>query len=279
MAKKPLPMEVSNPPDYDELAKESAGNWMKFDSFGWHDQPDNAEDWMIVHTDNRDSGITEKSNAAAIAEMLSDARFRQTVIPQHFGHWACGWVDGYAIKVYTSRKPKSGKREVTLAFKCWCNIQVALDHYCVLDDEGLTNLEYEETLSNIGMAITKDMLNGKEPENWKEQVYRWLWDHGNELENKDDQGGWPSDEGSEECLLELGWLNEDRLLPVMARLGKDDDYQREKILEVCRETGDDPHDWCEWLFPEPVDPYALWIDLEKGVSAVTADLPFDWRNA
>jgi hypothetical protein len=123
--------------EYLELAKQAAGNHRKFDSFAWFGRPDDDENWTLVYTSNRDSGPLDKANAEFIAAELS--RFEgRTVRAESHSHWACGYVDGYAIKVYRA----DGK--VTKAFKVWCDIKAALDDYPVLDESRMSELEQEE---------------------------------------------------------------------------------------------------------------------------------------
>ena len=93
--------------DSDELidaAKKAAGNWRKFESFGWGrvGELDEPENWTIVYTHHRDSGLLDQSNAAVIEKALS--AFLEgddpDIIEEHHGHWACGWIDGFAIRVF-----------------------------------------------------------------------------------------------------------------------------------------------------------------------------------
>ena len=63
--------------DNDVDAKEAAGNWREFDCFAWFDQPADADNWTIVYTSNRDSGLIDQSNAAAIDKVLR--RFKADV--------------------------------------------------------------------------------------------------------------------------------------------------------------------------------------------------------
>jgi len=56
--------------DLETAAREARGNWQKFDCFGWHDRPEDCEEWAIVYTHNRDSDLLDQSNADAIDEAL-----------------------------------------------------------------------------------------------------------------------------------------------------------------------------------------------------------------
>ena len=33
--------------ELENAAQEARGDWQEFDSFGWHDRPEEAEDWAI----------------------------------------------------------------------------------------------------------------------------------------------------------------------------------------------------------------------------------------
>lgn len=208
----------------DELAKEAAGNWRKFGSFAWHDKPEDPQDWCIVYTHNRDSRLLEESNADMIAKELEPFMEGDDpdVIAEHHGHWACGWVDGYAIRVYRyTHIPGDGFadggcaytmeecREITPAFKRWCELQEALSDYPVLDEEDYSRREYDATLENIS-SEGGCLVPANGPEDWVSQVFSWLWDNNQRaVENRDDQGGYPSREEIKEALLDLGLIPED----------------------------------------------------------------------
>jgi hypothetical protein len=123
--------------DYETLANESAGNWAKFNCFAWFDRPEDADQFCIVYTCNRDSDILDKANAMAIAAELAPFIKRGSVIPQRHSHWACGHVDGYAIKVFDKRG------RITKAFKVWCDLQAKMQEYPILDESLYSELEME----------------------------------------------------------------------------------------------------------------------------------------
>ena len=123
--------------DYESEAKQAAGNWQKFESFGWHDRPDDCEQWTIVYTCNRDSGLVEQSNAAVIEKVMAPYVRRGWVTEEHHGHWGVGWVDGYAIRVY---RPDG---RVSRAFKVWANLQAAIESYPLLDEDDHSEREHE----------------------------------------------------------------------------------------------------------------------------------------
>lgn len=176
-----------------------AGNWQSFDSFCWYEKPDNADQWCLYYTHNRDSTLLDQSNAAAIDKMMR--RFKTgkhpTCLEQRHNHWVCGWVDGYAIKVVNS------KGKPTKAYEKLCDILDDLANYPVLDEEDYSRREYEATSENVAEA-TKLAWGSINKSAWPEniecpdphQVEMWISeskDYRNELESMDDMGGYPSD--------------------------------------------------------------------------------------
>jgi hypothetical protein len=190
-----------------ELAKQAAGNWKKFDSFAWFGQPEDGEKWTIIHTRNRDSNLMTQSNAAAIDKRLE--RFTKgrypTAIGQSFSHWACGWVEGYAIKVFTN------KGEITKAFKELLSINADLRNYPVLDDFDYSEREYKAAISGIYDAAWRWRLEMKDaPDDWPVLAYRWFAENDDRaLENTDDTGAYPSEEQMQKCLLALNLIEKD----------------------------------------------------------------------
>ena len=54
--------------DLHEAAKKAAGNWQSFNCFVWFRDRDlkDADQWAIIYSHNRDSGLLDQSNAAVI---------------------------------------------------------------------------------------------------------------------------------------------------------------------------------------------------------------------
>ena len=192
--------------DHAELAKKAAGNWQKFQSFSWWEKPaQDPERWAVLYTRNRDSTLIDVSNHQAIAKALDrfDEGENPTVFWQDHSHWACGWVTAAVIRVYHP----NGR--ITKAFKTWCDLQARLEDYPILDETDYSEREYDAALAAIreqGRGIVID----DPPEGWPGQVYEWLSEHDdNELENRDDQGAYPSKESVREALAELGLLDDE----------------------------------------------------------------------
>ena len=221
--------------DYENLAVEAAGNWKKWQCFAWWEKPDHPEDWCIVYTSNRDSGLLDQSNEAAIAAILQP--FLEADEPdiqsESHSHFLCGHVDGYAIRVFKVIQPALWKcpncphswegednecpecqwiginrrkpvKSITEVFRAWCDIQSRLEDYSILDEEDLSNRQSEDTLDNIKYE-GGGLLPASAPSDWPSQVYSWLSDYDqSEVESRDGFGGYPSKEAILAALLDLG---------------------------------------------------------------------------
>ena len=110
----------------EDAASEAAGNWLRFTCFVWdrardlHD-PDN---WAIIYTHNRDSGLLDLSIADAIARALTPLTESDDpdVVFESHSHWAVGHVDGFSIRVH-----RDG--EITDAFKTYHDLAERLTDY------------------------------------------------------------------------------------------------------------------------------------------------------
>lgn len=187
----------------EEAAKEAAGNWQKFDCFCWDRARDldDPENWAITYTHNRDSGLLNQSNAAGIdkaMELLTDTD-DPDVMAEHHHHWACGWIDGYSIRVY-----RNG--QITEAFKTYHALAERLANYPVLDEEDYSRRELDATLANLPDAAWKLKNDYDLPEDWEEAVYHWLSDNmPGAVESRDDQGGYPNENQLRAAFEALGY--------------------------------------------------------------------------
>jgi hypothetical protein len=177
----------------EEYAKQCQGNWRYFQSFSWSRQwdLDNPDNYAIVYTSNRDSGLLTQSNAMAIKSILQWFIGHNLILEEYHNHWACGYVEGYAILVYT----KTGK--ITKAFKMWYDIKCQLDDYPVLNEDDYSQREYDACISSIQDELRYHDLD----ESLACEIYSLLPD--NEIENKDDNGAYPSWDSIVECLDDL----------------------------------------------------------------------------
>ena len=176
----------------EEAARTAAGNWQRFPCFAWsHSRDlDDPQDWCIVYSHHRDSTLLDQSNASVIAETLEPFTDGDDpdVVPEHHSHWAVGWIDGYAIRVF-----RNGG--ITSAFRKYHEIAVRLANYPVLDEEDYSRRELEATFANLTDAAWRLKNDYELPDEWETAVYTWLSDHDpSAVENTDDQGGYPDED-------------------------------------------------------------------------------------
>ncbi len=186
-----------------DAAKQTAGNWQRFDSFAWFRRNElrRPEDWGIIYVSHRDSGLIDQSNAAVINNAMlpfTEGNDPDVVMESH-SHWACGFVDGFSLRVF-----KRGR--ITKAFRSYHELAVQMADYPILDEADYSNREYEATFENLDLAAWKLKREFDLPDDWQSDVYSWLADHRDHaLENTDDQGGWPKDEDLEAAFDALGY--------------------------------------------------------------------------
>jgi hypothetical protein len=186
----------------EEAAREAAGNWSRWTCFAWDRlrEIDDPESWSIVYTHNRDSGLLAQSNAAMIAETLRP--FSQTenpdVVFETHHHWAVGWVAGFSIRVY-----RDG--QITKAFETYHDLMERLGAYAILDEADYSRREYEATIENIEDAAWRIKSRYQLHDGWEAEAYEWLSTHRpSALENKDDRGGYPSEQDLQLACEALG---------------------------------------------------------------------------
>lgn len=191
----------------DSIAQNLRGNWRKFNCFYWDNESElpDSDNWCIVYTHNRDSGLLTESNAHAIAQIMEPFLEGDDLLVEDHNHWVVGWVAGYSIRVYK----QDTKNEYTPAFLAWCDIQNRLENYPVLDEEDWSARELEACLKNIGYEGGKFVDDKYKDEDWVSEVYGLLPD--NETQNSDGRGAYPSEESIATALYTLGWLDEDYL--------------------------------------------------------------------
>ena len=179
-------------------AKAAAGNWKTFESFAWHRDLNDADQWTIIYTHNRDSGLLDQSNTAAIDKAM-EPFLGGDVASEHHYHWACGWIDGYSIRVYR-------RGRITKAFKAYHELARRMADYPLLDESDYSSREYEATIDNLADASWKLKNEYQLPRHWEGDVYDWLADNNSgALENRDDQGGYPSDDQLRAAFEALGY--------------------------------------------------------------------------
>lgn len=193
--------------DLEEAAKKAAGNWQHFDSFVWFRdrELEDSDKWSVIYTHHRDSGLLDQSNAAAIAEAMEqfiDGNDPDVVFESH-SHWAVGHIDGFSLRVFDHNG------EITPAFRAYHELVERLAEYPVLDEEDYSRRAYEATLENIADAAWKLKRQFDLPEGWESEVFSWLANNNaSEIEDKDDRGGWPSEESLRAAFEALGYERE-----------------------------------------------------------------------
>ncbi len=193
--------------DIEEAAKKAAGNWKRFDSFVWFRdrELDDADQWSVIYTHNRDSRLLDQSNAHVITkvmEQFAESDEPDVVFESHH-HWAVGHIDGFSVKVFDQNG------EITPAFRAYHELAERLDDYPILDESDYSNREYEATLDNIKDSAWRLKNDFQLPDGWESEVYSWLSDHrSGEIENKDDQGGYPSEQALRAAFEALGFDEE-----------------------------------------------------------------------
>ncbi len=187
----------------EEAAKQAAGNWRNFDCFVWYRKNEVADpdNWAIMYTHHRDSGLLDQSNASVIETALEP--FSQgddpDVAPESHSHWAVGHIDGFSVRVF-----RDG--EFTEAFKTYDELKERIAEYPVLDEENYGKREFEATLENIkdtGWPLKRayDL-----PEGWEGEVYDRLSKNSpGAIENRDDQGGCPIEDELKAAFASLGY--------------------------------------------------------------------------
>ncbi len=147
----------------EDAACEAAGNWRRFTCFVWDRdrELDDPENWAIIYTHNRDSGLLDVSNAKAISEALtpfSEADDPDVVFETH-SHWAVGHVDGFSIRVFRDS-------EITEVFRAYHELAERMADYPVLDEGDYSRREHESTLENIDDAAWRLKDDYDLPEGW-----------------------------------------------------------------------------------------------------------------
>ena len=190
--------------DIEQAAQKAAGNWQRFNCFVWFRdrELEDAEKWGIVYTSNRDSGLLDQSNASVIGKALEAFTEGDSpdVVSESHSHWLVGHVDGFSIRVF------DGDSDITGAFRTYFGLLEQMEAYPVLDESDYSNREYESTLENVELAAWSLKRKYVLPEGWAGEVYSWLSDNEpSQLENVDDQGGWPDEDSLRAAFKALGY--------------------------------------------------------------------------
>ena len=188
----------------EEAASQAAGNWKRYSCFCWDRmrEIDDPDDWAIIYTHHRDSGLLDQSNAAAMADALrsfSETKNPDVVFESH-AHWAVGHVDGFSMRVYRDDA-------ITDAFHVYHGLMERLVAYPVLDEADYSSREYEAALENIEDAAWRFKSTYNLHDGWEAEVYEWLSAHRpGAVENKDDRGAYPSERDLQYAINAMGYV-------------------------------------------------------------------------
>jgi len=150
----------------------------------------------------RDSGLLEQSNADALEDYLqSDPSLEDEWEITGANHWAVGWVDHLSFRVIDENGEPT---RISRVIKKWFE---DLDGYPIADEEDYSRRELEATVENIEQ-VGMSMVSDDATETWPYDVYSWLSNnYPSEIESREDQGGYPSDDSVKEALEDLGYLD------------------------------------------------------------------------
>jgi len=96
--------------------------------------------------------------------------------------------------------------QITEAFRTYHELFEAMENYPVLDESDYSNREYQATLENIGLSARSLKNDYDLPDEWESEVFSWFWENNQSaVENRDDQGGWPSEDNLREAFESLGY--------------------------------------------------------------------------
>ena len=170
-----------------------------------HQAMKDPEHWCVGPTVlTRDSDLMSNVNYIRLVEALEEhGEWKEDWEIHVFNHWAVGWVKHLAFRVLDE------KGEPTPLFhfvKKWFS---DLEDYPCADDELLSEMEYDaaiEVIISHGSRWLKEPI----PEEWASEVFTWLWQNDqSQLEDRDGNGPYPSEESVREAMRSLGLHEEE----------------------------------------------------------------------
>jgi hypothetical protein len=206
--------------DLEEKADKLMGNFLKWTSYisGLTDAPPpeggysrreyvpDLDKWTIHYTNHgNQSTIVDDSNSAVYAKEL--APFTEgddpDVVPYSASCSMVGHLDGYRVRV------RNAKGEITGAFRVLAELMQIEEESAYLDPDDHSERSMDATTENIADIGSRWAAEGA-PSDWPGAVHHWLSANGyeNQLEDTDDQGGYPSRECVQEAMIALGVIDE-----------------------------------------------------------------------
>jgi len=172
----------------EQFAKEFAGNWGRAggpDSCWAFNEEKHPEYWGLLLLVSRDTSecSVEASNFAVM-----EKRFKKFLTGKNpslkevrITHWACGWIDGFGIKVYQDK----GKK-FTKAFLELIKIQQELERYSVLDDDDYFERRYKFACESVKDHIEYRLFQNKIEADAETLVYEFRDKYPNDFDAIDD---------------------------------------------------------------------------------------------
>lgn len=254
------------------MAEEAAGNFLEFKNYLRYTpfiEKDEEEDWTVHYTP--DDTLMNQSNSAIIEAELKPFEKSGDVEFGSDSHFVVGKINNVWVRVYR-------KNKITKAFKVLAEMLARLANYPLLDEGDYSDRETEATVKNVeevisSLANSDNVQVIKSIEDAAGYVSGWLWDNGfeNELENRDDTGGYPSDEAVSTALEALGYIRVRR------------EYTRGDIVGVSRyghieeaQIVAEDDDQYDVVFSDGSGDVVSWQDItmSPSLSAVPGQLSF-----
>jgi hypothetical protein len=166
--------------------------------------------WAFTFSVHRDSGQIDRSNWEVITNDL-EKRFPDDIESVHCGHWAVGWIDHLAVKVWESEtcvacdgipaKPVRYFRSnealkayndalcktcegrghtftdtVSQAFIATLKWQERIEDYIIADEDHYSDLSYNENYESMLDSVRCDSpdLIDDLPDDWQQNVINWI---------------------------------------------------------------------------------------------------------
>lgn len=189
--------------DYQERAVAIVAKSRDIPDFGYHGDLALGETWAFTISRHRDSGLLDNSNFEVIEADLS-RRFPDDISVTHASHWAVGWIDHLTVRMLDDLGHVA---PAGIAAIEWLD---ALASYPIANESDYSDRAWKATAENVDEVVSRVArgLDIETRDNWAPDVHTWLYEHDQgEVENADDQGGYPSDESVKAALIALGFYD------------------------------------------------------------------------
>ncbi len=154
--------------------------------------------WLVGPCKTRDAKLLEQCNFDCILKELGGEGDNVEILG--FGHWVCGHYDLILVRPDTDQA-------IQLE-----HVVEALEDYPVFDESAYSELELDTTIENIESELPNDLLTDKDKSTIAKEIWDWFEENDpNELENKDDQGGYPDSDLIEKACKKLGYHSKEQV--------------------------------------------------------------------